>query len=98
MGTGLLWFVGGVCFVTFGVALRFALQKMEDGEYRSSSRWFFLSFMPLGVIALLWALNGDASIMAKNIILGLIGATIGASDSFTPAMLLVTQKGSRNLR
>jgi hypothetical protein len=98
MGTGLLWFVGGVCFVTFGVALRFALQKMEDGEYRSSSRWFFLNFMPLGVIALLWALNGDAPIMAKNIILGLIGATIGASDSFTPAMLLVTQKGSRNLR
>jgi hypothetical protein len=79
MGTGLVWFAGAVCFATLSVVFRFALQSLEDDAYRASWGWFFLSLVVLGVIALLWARNGDASVMAKNIILGLIGAAIGGS-------------------
>lgn len=79
MGNGPLWITGAICFAVFSVSLRFAFQMMEDAKFQSSARWFFFSFVPLGVISLMWAVNGDSSFMSKNIILGAIGALIGAS-------------------
>jgi hypothetical protein len=79
MGTGPLWIVGAVCFGTFTVALRFALQMMDDGRYRDSSRWFFLSFVPLGIISLLWSASEAIPMGTRNWVLGVVGGAIGAS-------------------
>ncbi|WP_210178243.1 hypothetical protein, partial [Methylosinus sp. R-45379] len=79
MGTGVLGFIGVICVTAFGVILRFALEALDKADPYKASRWFFLAFIPLGVFAVLWSINGDATMLAKNIVLGLVGALIGSS-------------------
>jgi hypothetical protein len=79
MGTGILGIIGIICVATFGVVFRFALEALDKLNYHKAARWFFFSFLPLGLIAILWAIHGDATMVEKNILLGLIGAIIGAS-------------------
>lgn len=79
MGTGILGIIGIICVAIFGVVLRFALEALDKLNYHKAARWFFFSFLPLGIIAILWAIHGDATMVEKNVVLGLIGAIIGAS-------------------
>ena len=81
MGTGTFWFVGAVCLATFGVLLRFAVQALEDRRYRISAAWFFWSFVPLAVVCAILVIRGepDVSEPIRNIVLGLVGAALGAS-------------------
>jgi hypothetical protein len=81
MGTGIFWLVGAVCLATFGVLLRFAVQALEDRKYRTSAAWFFWSFVPLGIACAVLVARGepDVSDLTRNVVLGFVGAVMGAS-------------------
>jgi hypothetical protein len=83
MGTGAIWFIGAVGFAAFGVFLRFAVQALVDQKYRNSTVWFFWSFLPLLVVCFVLLAKGEPSMSdaTRNIILGLVGAAVGASVS-----------------
>jgi len=81
MGNGLLWLVGAGCLGTFGVLLRFAVQALEDRKYRTSAAWFFWSFVPLAIVCAVLVVRGEPEVpeLARNIVLGFVGAALGAS-------------------
>jgi hypothetical protein len=81
MGSGIYWLVGAACIAAFGVCLRFALQMLIERNIRSASAWFFWSFLPLLVVAIILVAKGDPTMseITRNIILGLVGAIMGAS-------------------
>jgi drug/metabolite transporter (DMT)-like permease len=81
MGTGFSWLVGAACIAAFGVCLRFAIQMLLDRKYRDSAAWFFWSFLPLLIVCFILAAKGDPTMSEpiRNLILGFVGAVMGAS-------------------
>jgi hypothetical protein len=74
-----LWLVGVVGVAVFAAALRQAFQAVEARRSRTMWGWYCWAFLASGIVALVWAVNGDPSLKARNIILGLAGAALGAS-------------------
>lgn len=82
MGGGtILWLMGGICLAVFGGALRQAFQALEAKKYRSMWNWYVWTFFASGVLCFGWAIEGDQSVVPRNIILGLAGAAVGCSVS-----------------
>jgi hypothetical protein len=80
MGSGTtLGIVGVVGIAVFGGALRQAFQALEAKRYRSMWAWYSWAFLSSGIFGLVWAANGDPSVLARNIILGVAGAALGGS-------------------
>ena len=51
----------------------------KEQKYRELAGSLFWSLIPFAVVCLYWAATGDASVNARNLVLGLLGAAIGAS-------------------
>ena len=79
MPTGVLLIALPLAIAIFGVLFRSALEVRRDANYRGMWGTIFWSIVPCAVVALIWASNGDAPEMVRNITLGLVGAMLGAS-------------------
>jgi hypothetical protein len=62
-----------------GVFGKYAMDMRRDGKYREMWSNVCWSVLPVVVVAILWAANGDAAVDTRNIGLGLVGAIAGAS-------------------
>jgi hypothetical protein len=63
----------------FGVLLRQAFEMERDAKFQRMWGTIAGSLVPLGVSAVVWVSQGDASVLGRSILLGFLGAAIGAS-------------------
>jgi hypothetical protein len=63
----------------FGLLGKFGFDMKRDGRLTQMWGYFFWSVVPFAVVALIWASQRDVDVTGRNIVLGVIGAAIGAS-------------------
>lgn len=63
----------------FGVLLRQAFEMEKECRIRRMWGVIAWSLIPFGISALVWVYQGEVSVVGRNILLGVLGAAIGAS-------------------
>jgi len=66
-----------VTIAVFGVIANHAREMYKDRKYREMFGTLFWAVVPIAIFGLFWVTNENPSTMARNIILGIIGAVLG---------------------
>lgn len=66
-----------VTIAVFGVIANHAREMYKDRKYREMFGTLFWAVVPIAIFGLFWVANENPSTMARNIILGIIGAVLG---------------------
>jgi hypothetical protein len=79
MNTNILYLLLPISIAWFGVLLRQAFEMEKERRYQRMWGTIAWSLFPFGVSAVVWVHQGDADVLTRNILLGVMGATFGAS-------------------
>jgi hypothetical protein len=79
MGTGILSIALPIAVVIAAPFFRNVFDMRREKNYREMVGSVFWGVVPFGVICVIWAASGDSPVRAQNMVLGLVGAAIGAS-------------------
>jgi len=79
MSTGILFIALPIAGAIAAPFFRNVFDMRREKNYREMVGSVFWGLIPFGIICVIWAASGDSSVRAQNIVLGLVGATIGAS-------------------
>jgi hypothetical protein len=79
MTTNILYLLVPISIAWFGVLLRQAFEMERDRRFQRMWGTIAWSLIPFGVSALLWVYQGDISVVGRSLLLGLLGAAMGAS-------------------
>lgn len=79
MGNGILFISLPLAGAIAAPFLSNVFNARKDKNYREMVGSMCLGLVPFGALCVIWAANGDSPVRAQNIVLGLVGAAIGAS-------------------
>jgi len=68
-----------VSIALFGVLAKFGFDMKRDNRPRQMWSYFCWSVAPFAVVALMWASQGGIAVETRNIVLGIVGAAVGAA-------------------
>jgi hypothetical protein len=77
--TNILYLLLPLSTAWFGVLLRQAFEMERDRRFRRMWGTIAWSLIPFGVSALVWIHQGEVSVFGRNILLGGLGAALGAA-------------------
>jgi hypothetical protein len=68
-----------ISLAIFGVLAKFGLDMKRDNRPSQMWGYFCLGVVPFAVVALIWASQEGVAMGTRNVVLGLVGAAIGAT-------------------
>jgi hypothetical protein len=68
-----------VSLAVFGVLAKFGFDMKRDNKPRQMWGYFCWSVVPFAAVALMWASQEGIAVGTRNIVLGIVGAAIGAA-------------------
>jgi len=79
MTANILYLLVPLSIAWFGVLLRKAFEMERDRRFQRMWGIIAWSLIPFGVSALVWVYQGDVSVFGRSLLLGILGAALGAA-------------------